>query len=411
MTTVSSRSRPHAHHTARIAALALAGVMIGVAALPAAATADPISTGPDFAVVPGARPDPATATIPTWRDTFTDPTNGVRYGVDIVGRQDPRTPGAGTTTVKAEIIPVDLSFEANGGQSFNGSNSVQAVVHSPIFQGADYSAFSNNVGVQYLDAVMRSQFNQVGNSPFHLELQPNVQPPLQLSVPKGQGEVEAYPNGAQYGCVAFSWLYERMWSAIGSRHISPTTLPIFLSTWVRGGYHSHGVCVPYFIGIHGAGTGGALINGTSAVIGQTWMEVSYDPANIRPSTPDYPGLFKDIDALGHEIAEWADDPYAKNTVQPYSQPNSVRYGFCDNLLETGDPVTTAETSLPGNTYFQNLPGNDGTWTVQDEVFLPWFARESPNLTSEPEASSGFGRYTFFGDLDPNPALHRPAAAC
>lgn len=402
----------HARPFARIAALTMAATTVGLAAREASSAADPISTGPDFAVVSGARPQAGTATIPTWRDVFTDPTNGVRYGVDIVGRQDPRTPGAGTTTVQAEIIPVDLSFEAGDGQSFNGSESVQAVVHSPIFQGADYSAFSNNVGVQYEDAVMRSQFNQVGDSPFHLKLQPNVLPTLRLFVPKSNGEVEAYPNGAQYGCVDFAWLYPRLWSAMGSLHISPTTLAIFLTTWVRGGYISHGSCVPYFIGIHGAGNPGRNIGAAhSETMGQTWIEVSYEPASIRPSTPDYPGLFKNILPLGHEIAEWGDDPYTLNTVQPYSQPNSARYGSCDNLLETGDPVTTAETSLPGNTYFQNLPGNDGTWSVQDEVFVPWFARESPNSTSEPEASSGFGRYTFFGDLNPDPVFHAAASAC
>jgi hypothetical protein len=45
-------------------------------------------------------------------------------------------------------------------------------------------------------------------------------------------------------------------------------------------------------------------------MGQTSMEVSYEPAPIRPITPDHPYTFKDITILGHEIAEWGDDPYA-----------------------------------------------------------------------------------------------------
>jgi len=80
---------------------------------------------------------------------------------------------------------------------------------------------------------------------------------------------------------------------------------------------------------------------------------------------------------------------------------------CDDLLETGDLVTTAETTLSGNSYFQNLPDNDGTWTVKDEVSLPWFTRESPNTTSEPEVSR-FGRHTFFGDANSDPVFHEPA---
>src|SRR5262249_38347264 len=149
----------------------------------ASASADPVRGGPDYAVVPGALPLRGTRTIPTWHDVFTDPTNGLTYGVDLVGRQDPRTADVGTTTIPVAIIPVDLSFQASGGQTFRGSDSVQAVLNSPIFQPADYSAFSNNVGVQYEDAVMRSQFNQVGDSPFHLKLAPTVFPTLRLSVP------------------------------------------------------------------------------------------------------------------------------------------------------------------------------------------------------------------------------------
>jgi hypothetical protein len=78
-------------------------------------SADPVREGGDFAVVPGAPPQPGAKTIPTWHDVFTDPTNGLTYGVDLVGSQDPRSAGAGTTSVPVAIIPVDLSFEASGG--------------------------------------------------------------------------------------------------------------------------------------------------------------------------------------------------------------------------------------------------------------------------------------------------------
>jgi hypothetical protein len=384
---------------------------VGLVMFPAAASADPIVVGQDFGVVPGAQPQAATTTIPTWRDTFTDPTDGVTYSVDIVGNEDPRTPGAGTTTIPTEIIPVDLSFDANGGQSFNGSDVTQAVVNSPIFQPADYSAFSNNTGVQYEDAVMRSQFNQVGASPFHLVLQPTVLPALEIHVPADKGQVETYPSGAQYGCVDYLLLFHRMWSYIGSMHISPTTLPIFIMKWMRGGLIKDGICQAGYVGVHGAGNPGRSFGATnSETTGQTWIEASYEPAPISPITANHPNAFNNIDTLAHEISEWADDPYALNFVQPYNQPTSG-YAPCDPLLETGDPVNQYTVSLPGNTYFQNLPGNDGTWSVQDEVFLPWFARETPNMTSEPEAGSDSGRYTFFGDLNPNPLFHQPATAC
>jgi hypothetical protein len=200
-----------------------------------------------------------------------------------------------------------------------------------------------------------------------------------------------------------------MWQAISALHVSPTTLPIFIFKWSRGGLMQNGVCQPLYSGFHGAGNPGRNLGAVnSETMGQTWIQATYDPATIRPITPDHPYTYTNVDTLSHEVSEWADDPYGLNSVHGYSFPN---LGFCDTLLETGDPVNQYELKLPGNTYFQNLPGNDGTWSVQDEVLLPWFARESPNLTSEPEASSGFGRYTFFGDLNPNPVFHQPATAC
>jgi hypothetical protein len=398
----------------RVALVAATAATIGLAALPFGAVADPIVGGPDFGVVPGVRPQAGTRTIPTWRDTFVDPTNGATYGVDLVGREDPRTPGAGTTTIPTEIIPIDLSFEANGGQAFNGSEVTQAVVNSPIFKPADYSTFSNNTGVQYGDAVMRSQFNQVGTSPFHLELKPTVMPTLMLSVPKDKGQVQAYTSGAQYACVDFYWLFDHAWSYLDAQHISPTTLPIFIVKYLRGGLTRAGICQAYFVGIHGAGNAGRSFGAVNSErTGQTWIFASYEPAPIRPITPDHPYTFKNVDTLAHEVAEWENDPYGLNLVQPYGIPVSAPAppGVCGELFESGDPVNRYAVDLPGNTYFQNLPGNDGTWSVQDEVLLPWFARQSPNTTSEPEASSGYGRYTFFGDLNPDPSFHTPATAC
>ncbi len=329
----------------------------------------------------------------------------------MVGSEDPRTPGAGTTTIPTEIIPVDLSFEANGGEAFNGSEVTQALVNSPIFKPADYSAFSNNTAVQYEDAVMRSQFNQVGASSFHLELKPTVMPTLALSVPTVKGQVQAYQSGAQYACVDAEWLFDHMWNYIEAQHISPTTLPIFIFKYMRGGLTRAGTCEPLFVGVHGAGNPARGFPSTHAEpMGQTWILSTYEPAPIRPITPNHPYTFKNIDTLAHEVAEWANDPYGLNIVQLYSLPGAPA-GVCGDLLESGDPVNQYVTSLPGNTYFQNVPGNDGTWSVQDEVFLPWFARQLPNTTSEPEASSGHGRYTFFGDLNPDPAFRMPAAAC
>ncbi|MGN6333007.1 MAG: hypothetical protein ACTHOD_15375 [Motilibacteraceae bacterium] len=106
-----------------------------------------------------------------------------------------------------------------------------------------------------------------------------------------------------------------------------------------------------------------------------------------------------------------DDPFINNTVNPWVTPTAPQYG-CTSYLETGDPVVGIGFKLPGNSYDTNS-ASDGSWHPEDEVFLPWFARQSPNTTSQPtqSKSSTIGRYTFMGDLNPYPGFREPATGC
>jgi hypothetical protein len=396
-----------------VTAFAASGVLTTMPGVAHAQGSTITPQGQDYGTVAGTQPPPGSNTLPTWRDTFTDPTDGLRYSVTMVGGQDPRTPGAATTMIPADIVPLDFTFTSAGNRAFNGSEDVPAVVGSPMFQDYDYSSFSDNPHEQYLDAIERSEFNQVGSSPFHLDLAPRVMPTLSLAVNAAHGQVLTYPSGIQYGCVDAYWLFDRIWEYIHVHQISPQTVPIFVMEYTRGGIMSNGSCIPAYSGVHGAGNPARGHGSVGAEVeGQTWMVSSYEPAPIRPVTPDHPYTYSNIDTLGHEISEWAHDPYGLNTVQPYQFPNVVAGPIlCTSIFETGDPVNQVEIRIPGNAYFQDLPGNDGTWWLQDEVLLPWFAREAPNLTSEPEASSGSGRYTFFADLNPDARFHTPAKGC
>jgi hypothetical protein len=396
-----------------VTALAASGLLTTTPAIASAQSSIVGQQGQDFGTVAGSQPGPGSDTVPTWRDTFTDPTDGHQYSVTMVGGQDPRTSGAGTTTIPADIVPLDFAFAGAGNRAFNGSEDVPAVVGSPMFQDYDYSSFSDNPHEQYLDAIERSEFNQVGSSPFHIDLAPKVMPTLSLTVNAAHGQVLTYPSGIQYGCVDAYWLFDRIWEYIHVHKISPQAVPIFVMEYTRGGIMSKGSCIPAYSGLHGAGNPARGPGAVGAEVeGQTWMISTYEPAPIRPITPDHPYTYSNIDTLGHEISEWAHDPYGLNTVQPYQFP-SIGAGpvFCASIFETGDPVNQIEIHTPGNTYFQSLPGNDGTWWLQDEVLLPWFARESPNATSEPRASSGRGRYTFFGDRNDDPRFGAPANSC
>jgi hypothetical protein len=94
--------------------------------------------------------------------------------------------------------------------------------------------------------------------------------------------------------------------------LSPTSLAIFLTT-TSAALYKDGACVRTSR-IHGAGNPGTVEQHTGDD-GVTWMEASYEPAPIRPITPDSP-YTQGHPVLSHEIAEWADDPYALNLASP-----------------------------------------------------------------------------------------------
>lgn len=54
---------------------------------------------------------------------------------------------------------------------------------------------------------------------------------------------------------------------------------------------------------------------------------------------------------------------------------------------------------------------DGFYHPEDEVFLPWYMRTSPNTVSEPTQSGTGGRYSLMGDLNPFSGFRQPATGC
>jgi hypothetical protein len=125
---------------------------------------------------------------------------------------------------------------------------------------------------------------------------------------------------------------------------------------------------------------------------------------------------QDIHALSHEIAEWADDPFVNNTVEPWVTPTAPQYG-CTGVLETGDPVVGIGFAMGSNSFEQGPNPNgtqsaDGYYHPEDEALLPWFMRlPSNNTGSEVNQSGVGGRYTFMGDLNPFPGFRAPATGC
>jgi hypothetical protein len=122
---------------------------------------------------------------------------------------------------------------------------------------------------------------------------------------------------------------------------------------------------------------------------------------------------QDIDALSHEISEWADDPFINNFVQPWTSPAIAP--TCSGILETGDPVVGTGFTTEANTFRQGPTPNgaqvaDGFYHPEDEALLPWFMRLNPSPAQLAQSGTN-GRYTFMGDLNQFAVFHSAPPGC
>jgi len=380
---------------------------------------------------------PTTKTVAHWFGQTRDPNNGVTYGYNMVGANPNTCTGAACdATVQVDITPITVVL---GSYTFSGDSVLNATLASPEFALNDYGSTpfatagasnvprgpggplsQNDAGnrLQLQDATMRAQFNKTGASSYHLRLQPNVLPGVMIDVPSNQGTVIVSGRGVLGADINISW-----WSAqIKNLETTadPTHLPLYLTdnVFLHIGKDINNCCV---IGYHGTkasgvGNGSANSNGNAPV--QTFAWASY----VRPGFYSRPAggtdwALQDIHAISHEIAEWADDPFVNNWVEPWLTPTAPQYG-CTNILETGDPVVAIGFAEGTNTFAQGANPNgtqsaDGYYHPEDEVFLPWFMRTAPNTISEPtqSPSANIGRYTLMGDLNPFPGFRQPATGC
>ena len=120
-------------------------------------------------------------------------------------------------------------------------------------------------------------------------------------------------------------------------------------------------------------------------------------------------------ALSHEIAEWSDDPFVNNSVQPWLTPTAPQYG-CTDILETGDPVVAIGFAKGTNTFEQgqiptaHRPPTATTPPRMRRSCRGSCARRRTRSQSDQSPSSNIGRYTLMGDLNPFPGFRQPATA-
>jgi len=381
---------------------------------------------------------PTTRTVAHWHGQTLDPSDGVTYGYNMVGADPNHCTGATcSTTIEADITPIIVNV---AGRTFSGSDVVDATLASPQFATNDYgstpfatagaanlprgpggllSQADAGVPLQLEDATMRAQFNKTGaGNGYHVILNPHVLPAVTFNVPSNQGTLLVSGRGVVFADINISW-----WSAqINNLEQSAdaTHLPIYLtnSVLLHIGKDIFNCCVIGYHGTRAAGGGGGNAGSNGNAVVQTFAWASWVQPGIY-ARPDggTDWALQDIHALSHELAEWADDPFVNNTVEPWLTPTAPQYG-CTGVLETGDPVVGIGFAMGTNTFQQGPNPNgsqsaDGYYHPEDEALLPWFMRTAPNTVSEPtqSPSTNIGRYTFMGDLNPFPGFRAPATGC
>lgn len=437
-----------------ISKLLIAGATAAVAATfaPAVATAGTSPAGPHVisddaltarttVVDGGAKVLPTTRTVAHWYGHTVDPNNGVDYAYNMVGADPNSCAGSACdVTVQVDITPIVVNI---GGRTFDGNDVVRPTLASPLFQNNDYgstpaaTAAGNYPGspqevrgaggllsqedagvpLQLEDATMRAQFDRTGASPYHLRLHANLQPAVTITVPQQQGTLLQSGRGVVFPAIDYGW-----WSGqINNleRSADPTHLPLYLTNDVLL-YTGNDLSTTGVIGYHGTGAAGlkkgyGKNQGNGAVQTFAWASYLQPGVYARANGGSYWAL-QDVHAISHEIAEWADDPFVNNYVEPWLTPTAPQYG-CTTVLETGDPVVGIGFAQGSNPYFQG-PNPDGTQSAdgyyhpEDEALLPWFLRLPPNATgSEATQSGSGGRYTLMGDLNPFAGFRQPATGC
>ncbi len=297
----------------------------------------------------------AAGALPTWTSSFTS--GGQNYPYTMVGT-DPHK-GSATTTIPVDIVPLIFTF--SDGSTSDGTTIAHNIVSSPLFQSD--GPYTTGDTTQYVDAMQRAEFwsSVSSNSPdYHILLgQPAIQPAVTLAVPDSSGSSSNATGGnAQIDINWFSPQADSL--STSSSNLSASHLTIFAALNIDmyqgdpsqcciGGYHT------------------AVQDNSGNTF--TYSYASYDTA---------PGsVFSDVAALSHELAEWTNDPLTNNTVPNWSVPSEPQYG-CNSYLEVGDPLVGSTFSLNG-------------YSLQDEAFFSWFARETP--------SQGYkGQYDYQGNF-------------
>lgn len=320
-------------------------------------------------------------TIPHWTSSFR--TDGIVYPFTAVGAD----PSLGQTTViPTVIIPYRLILPDGGvfdatSDLIDGVTPVAGIVNSPLFNNVPWNAGTTQLGTtQFGDALMRANFWSSipgDRSGYHVLFSaPQILPLQVINVPPGYGQTRIDSAGTKVGIVDSTWIFNMMANRTLSLGISPQTLPIHVMSAIEGVDPSGNG----FLGFHYIVNAGTAANPVTL----PYIETGYFSAASAFA------ISSGTTVLGHEIAEWLNDPAVDNVVPAWQDPRAAH--LCDNnLLEVGDPLEAVSQGM-------QVTLNERSYRLPDVTFLPWFSRDQ-------HSNSVNGWYSFLNGFS------SPSAAC
>jgi hypothetical protein len=314
---------------------------------------------PSAQAQPGQVHDQALA-MPHWTSSFTS--QGVTYPFTIIGSD----PSKGTTTtIPTVIVPYRLIFPDGGvfdatTDLVDGVTPLAGIVNSPIFQPVPWTVGPTQVGTtQFGDAMLRANFWSFipGNrSGYHVLLAaPRILPVQVVNVPVGEGLTTVDSHGVRLGVVDEAWLFETTVNATLRLGLPVQSLSIHLMSSVEGVDLNGGGSLGFHAGVN-AGTA------TNPII-QPYIQTGYFSTNSAAVHDNENASGTAV--LGHEIAEWLNDPDGDNLVPAWQEPKFPH--ICDNPdLEVGDPLSAVSRGF-------SVSLNGRSYQFPEVAFLPWFS--------------------------------------
>jgi chitinase len=312
--------------------------------------------------------------VPTFVSSFKY--HGQVFPYTMMG-QAPQT--RATTVIPTSYVPISFVFDEFIDQNGNNITIDATAINNEILRSPEFlpSAFSTG-NTQFTDAVQRAEFfhiihkdgdNDADDSWHTLFGQPRILTPVLVEVPVGSSEVFVLPDGTFFALIDINFLNSQLFTLLQTENVNIHELPILLTRNTVYGDFQAGQPLDCCIGgYHGAIETNQVQNN---IFVQLFSFATSLDSNVADGIFGDPGIFADVNALSHEIAETTDDPFGNNITPNYQIPGAPP-GVCQNVLEIGDVI---ENLTPEYT---SITLHGFTYHPQTMGLLQWFEGLSPS---------------------------------